>query len=959
MQAVSRNLIRLGFGMAAVGAVASSALYNVDGGQRAVIFDRFTGVKPTVVGEGTHFLIPWVQRPVIFDIRATPRNIVSITGSKDLQNVHITLRILFRPVPEKLPKIYTNIGTDYDERILPSITNEVLKAVVAQFDAAEMITQREVVSQKVNDELTQRASQFGIILDDISLTHLSFGKEFTEAVEMKQVAQQEAERARFVVEKAEQLKMAAVTTAEGDAVAAELLAKAFQTYGDGLIELRRIEASEEIAAQLARQRNITYLPPGQDMLLNIPAQQLSLVAEMSTTAASLTHMKPPNVVLIDAIKAKGNLEKLRLSLNACLDPDQYTIHQFPIEDIFTKPWKTNALGVLLANSEGLNRSHWQEMYKFYRDGGIVVVFFYSGLLESLGSLDACVFFPEDNEARRMLFASMDFASDQQYFKGLNQNGEMFTLSWDAAAPSLTTIFYAADRQRNGIVAFTNFYECTAGEHSIWYLRSLLSKVGFSTRSATYRAPAYTSGRLFIDQDLVNDLGKRYVDIGTLVGNKVRIQFVRNLDDAKPASGSYLPVLVGNSKGSAKESPEQQKTHQAKDTFDRELYFRYLKTSTMGKVVLYVPVMNSTMDVFDGSVCDADLLNRLVAVADVQREGRGRGGNKWISPSGCIAFSFFISRPTSSALVRYCSWLQHISVLSIVDSIRSCEAYAGTPLQLKWPNDVYTLDRIKIGGVLVQSTVSSISCNFIVGCGLNLANEKPTVSLNSIIPKGAPPLQAEQVIALALSSMEKFLRMIEEDRIDELRTLYRKYWLHSGQRVKMADTGESVEVTDLDKHGYLLVRSEETGKMFSLQPDGNSFDMMHNMIRSKMDTVVWFLVCAYTMGEIATTEEPKALSSVQVAEIFYKLGAVLQSLSKTVQEAEFEPACTAPKVLKAGEERALSLNVTVFIQELYGAWARIDESMKMDKIAENIKMALDADQPKTEKPSGSRKRKAQK
>ncbi|CDW58234.1 Differentially expressed in FDCP 6 homolog [Trichuris trichiura] len=114
-----------------------------------------------------------------------------------------------------------------------------------------------------------------------------------------------------------------------------------------------------------------------------------------------------------------------------------------------------------------------------------------------------------------------------------------------------------------------------------------------------------------------------------------------------------------------------------------------------------------------------------------------------------------------------------------------------------------------------------------------------------------------------------------------------------------------------------------------------------------------------MGEIATTEEPKALSSIQVAEIFYKLGAVLQSLSKTVQEAEFEPACTAPKVLKAGEERALSLNVTVFIQELYGAWARIDESMKMDKIAENIKMALDADQPKTEKPSGSRKRKAQK
>uniref|UniRef100_A0A915JSL9 Prohibitin n=1 Tax=Romanomermis culicivorax TaxID=13658 RepID=A0A915JSL9_ROMCU len=171
-----------------------------DGGQRAVIFDRFSGVKPGVVGEGTHFLIPWVQRPIIFDIRATPKNIPTITGSKDLQTVHITLRILVRPRPESLPKIYTNIGTDYEERILPSITTEVLKAVVAMFDASEMITHRELVSQKVAEELTNRAAQFGLILDDISLTHLSFGKEFLEAVELKQVAQQDAERARYLVE---------------------------------------------------------------------------------------------------------------------------------------------------------------------------------------------------------------------------------------------------------------------------------------------------------------------------------------------------------------------------------------------------------------------------------------------------------------------------------------------------------------------------------------------------------------------------------------------------------------------------------------------------------------------------------------------------------------------------------------------------------------------------------------
>lgn len=128
-----------------------------------------------------------------------------------------------------------------------------------------------MVSQKVSDELTERASQFGLILDDISITHLTFGKEFTLAVEMKQVAQQEAEKARFLVEKAEQMKKSAVISAEGDATAAELLAKAFAEAGDGLIELRRIEAAEDIAFQLSRSRGVNYLPGNQSTLLNLPA----------------------------------------------------------------------------------------------------------------------------------------------------------------------------------------------------------------------------------------------------------------------------------------------------------------------------------------------------------------------------------------------------------------------------------------------------------------------------------------------------------------------------------------------------------------------------------------------------------------------------------------------------------------------------------------------------------------
>lgn len=263
---------QLGFGVAVVGGIVNSALYNVDAGHRAVIFDRFAGVKQTVTGEGTHFYIPWVQRPVFFDIRTRPRNVPVITGSKDLQTVNITLRLLFRPLGSALPNIYTTLGQDYEDRVLPSITNEVLKAVVARFDAGELITQREKVSNRVSEELTERCQQFGLVLDDISITHLTFGREFTQAVELKQVAQQEAERAKFLVEKAEQEKKAAVIIADGEATAAKLLAKSFGDAGEGLVELRRIETAEDIAYRLSKNRNVTYLPTGSNTLLSLPSQ---------------------------------------------------------------------------------------------------------------------------------------------------------------------------------------------------------------------------------------------------------------------------------------------------------------------------------------------------------------------------------------------------------------------------------------------------------------------------------------------------------------------------------------------------------------------------------------------------------------------------------------------------------------------------------------------------------------
>ncbi|KAJ8616377.1 hypothetical protein MRB53_035749 [Persea americana] len=263
------NIARAAIGLGVGTTLVSSSLYTVDGGQRAVLFDRFRGVLDETIGEGTHFRVPWLQEPYIFDIRTRPHTFSSISGTKDLQMVNLTLRVLSRPDVIHLPKIFKTLGLEYDEKVLPSIGNEVLKAVVAQFNADQLLTERPHVSALVRDSLVRRARDFNIDLDDVAITHLSYGAEFSKAVEQKQVAQQEAERSKFVVAKAEQERRAAIIRAEGESEAAKLISDATAGAGMSLIELRRIEASREIAATLAKTPNVAYLPGGKNLLLGL------------------------------------------------------------------------------------------------------------------------------------------------------------------------------------------------------------------------------------------------------------------------------------------------------------------------------------------------------------------------------------------------------------------------------------------------------------------------------------------------------------------------------------------------------------------------------------------------------------------------------------------------------------------------------------------------------------------
>jgi len=240
------------------GITAALTLYNsiftVNGGHCAIVFNKISGTRPDVYGEGTKLKVPWIEDPVFFDIRAQGSNIRSPTGSKDLQMINVSLRILSRPDPRYLPKIYVTLGEDYSTRVLPSIVNEVSKAVVAQYTASELLTRRDAISTEIKSALTSRAQDFHIIIDEVNLVDLGFGKEFRAAVEAKKVAQQDAERARFLVVQAKEEKRSAIIKALGEARSIELLGEASEN-NPNFLRLRRLEAIREIASTLSASRN--------------------------------------------------------------------------------------------------------------------------------------------------------------------------------------------------------------------------------------------------------------------------------------------------------------------------------------------------------------------------------------------------------------------------------------------------------------------------------------------------------------------------------------------------------------------------------------------------------------------------------------------------------------------------------------------------------------------------------
>jgi regulator of protease activity HflC (stomatin/prohibitin superfamily) len=215
----------------------------VGAGERAVIFNRFSGVQPGQLGEGLHFVLPWVQTPEKYDIKTQT---YTMSGSKDESNpsvgdandalqaltadglpVALEMSVRFHIDPERVWKLHQNIGPMYVEKIIRPQTRSHVRMVIAQYPVIDVYGGRRAkIIEQINARLLRLFAQNDIILDEALLRDVSFSTQFQQAIEQKQVAQQDVQRMTFVLDQADKERRRKIIEAEGEAASIRLKAAA-------------------------------------------------------------------------------------------------------------------------------------------------------------------------------------------------------------------------------------------------------------------------------------------------------------------------------------------------------------------------------------------------------------------------------------------------------------------------------------------------------------------------------------------------------------------------------------------------------------------------------------------------------------------------------------------------------------------------------------------------------------
>uniref|UniRef100_A0A8D2QBJ8 BPL/LPL catalytic domain-containing protein n=1 Tax=Zonotrichia albicollis TaxID=44394 RepID=A0A8D2QBJ8_ZONAL len=246
--------------------------------------------------------------------------------------------------------------------------------------------------------------------------------------------------------------------------------------------------------------------------------------------------------------------------------------------------------------------------------------------------------------------------------------------------------------------------------------------------------------------------------GLRASSKVSLKFVPSRESRAEVTPSLVPVITETGSFSSQH-------------FSLHTYQQHLHTKKLGKILLFTEVTTSTMNLLDGSPFSCPC--------------PGRGGNVWLSPMGCALSTLHLSIPLHSNLGQRIPFIQHLVSLAVVEAVRSIPGYEDIELRVKWPNDIYYSDLMKIGGVLVNSTLIETTFHILIGFGFNVNNSNPTICINDLIAKfnreegtELRALSADCLIARTVTVLERLIELFQEKGPNGVLPQYYKYWVHS-------------------------------------------------------------------------------------------------------------------------------------------------------------------------------------
>ncbi|AFZ50636.1 prohibitin family protein [Dactylococcopsis salina] len=203
--------------------------------------------------EGIHYKIPFISKVDVYDVTVQKFEVPAQSATKDLQDLKASFAINFRLDPVQVVDIRRKQGTlsNVVSKVIAPQTQESFKVAAARKTAEEAITKRDELKEDFDIALNNRLDKYGILVLDTSVIDLNFTKEFAQAVEDKQIAEQRAQRAVYIAREAEQEAQADINRAKGKAEAQRLLAETLRAQGGSLVlQKEAIEAWRQGGSQM-------------------------------------------------------------------------------------------------------------------------------------------------------------------------------------------------------------------------------------------------------------------------------------------------------------------------------------------------------------------------------------------------------------------------------------------------------------------------------------------------------------------------------------------------------------------------------------------------------------------------------------------------------------------------------------------------------------------------------------